>query len=626
MLSTVIASILAATILLIPPPLFDEDVDRSIPVAAPSALHAGSYDSQLGVRVGRDGTIDGGSGILTLIDGVTGEVLNAENLRYDRGKGKHPTFTPTWTAHLEDLILSVRIVGATTGASGDSRLNTSIRLVIDNPTDEEQVLELGARLIPGGDGDKRPHPSVPFSVGTTFKQEGNVVTRDGLVCFAWTEPETGVVVHPHPEASDDVAVELKWDFSVRPMSARAFTLSLAGPPAADVVAEEDFRERFLKWGFPQLEERLGWQLEWRGYLEEVSLGSRRAWRSLVSSLHVLRQLGVGYNSVRVPTPHPYGHPAEDLGIEAQMLGAFFEWDLGAYALPYTRWLLEQAMERGQTLDADERLAFAHGLTRAVRVSTNMPELALQLAPVISTLVDEPATVPFYMDPEVVRADLADTLRRAGIDGAEFPPLSWASTAEGSLEESFQNWRRAISDRDSEAVWAAMVECLSATDEFGIGSLDPAGEPEGLFSLAYLSLMREMFLDDHDATAKMLPCVPLELIPDREWLDTLEMPATFGRARIKIWWHTPQKTKVRVQFHLKPVDDPGPIVHCLPRGLVADRLRQMENGTAHLTEDGRFVVLEPDVRRPQGLGYLVVPVGERAAGDAKDSEGEGDGGG
>jgi hypothetical protein len=229
----------------------DPELARPADAPRPSALHLSSFASMRAARLGADGSLDSGLGVLTLLDGTTGEPLSAADLRY----GPMPDLWARYNTQVNGADVQVRVLASGVSRGGDERVKASLRAAISNKTDEPLTVKLAATLQPGGgDAAQRPLPSVTWEAGSAFAQEGDFITRDGHVLLGWKGQAPTVKVEPAASAADAEVARLEWTLEVAAQDTRLIELSLAGPPATKKVDESAFREGFKGGSYTQSEE------------------------------------------------------------------------------------------------------------------------------------------------------------------------------------------------------------------------------------------------------------------------------------------------------------------------------------------------------------------------------------
>ncbi len=603
MLTALLLSLLSAAQQVAPDdaPATDGDPALARPADAPlpSAYHLSSYSSMRAVRLGADGSLDSGAGVLVLLDGASGEPLVANRLKF----GRMPDLWAGWRSPLGEARMEVKAAAVAVSRAGDERVRGVLRLSIVSLDDEPQTLSLAASLRPGG-GDPlaRPFPGLPFDPASTWARDGQFITRDGRAVLSWAGPEPQVTLNAQVAGPEAEAVRLTWTLELQPGQPRLLELSLAGPPATATVDETAFRDGFTRWSFLQVEEQLGWQSRERGAFADIKLHDGRLWYALVGALHSLRAFGDAHDVVKAFSDRPFGHPASDGAFEAEVIGAFAEWGFDAWAVDFHKQVLAGVESRAQGLSPARRVALVHGLSRSIRLGNDFADQQA-LAAAIRALVGpeaEGAQVRPWLDPERVRADLQAVLEDAGAtDGYELPHFAWAQPAPGSTEAVLLDVRRAISAHDGAAAWAGLAPLVARTTDDGQGCLVPGGVPDANWHLACASLLREMLIDDHGTDLHVFPALANAMVPDRQQVETTAMPTRFGLLQIQAFPVAKKLfgTKI-IRVGARP---PGQVLWHVAAGLQVEAIAGPIGGTATLRPDGLVeCVLDP--RHPAGLRF------------------------
>jgi len=581
----------------------DDDPALAPPADAPraAALQLSSMTSMRAARLNADGSVDSGLGVLQLLDGETGQPLDARNLRY----GPMPDLWAGFTTKVQGADVEVRLLAIPVARGGDERVKVSVRTAVANRTDEPMTIKLAAVLKPGGgDPMQRPAPSVEFKPESAFAQDGKFITRDGHVLLGYTGTEPQITVKPAAASADEEVVRFDWTLEVGEQNARLVELSLAGPPARDKVDESAWREGFKSGSYAQSEEQLGWQSGSRGHYADIQVHDPHLWYVLVAALQNLRAMGDADKEIRGFSDRPFGHPASDAAVDAEVLGLFGDWGWGDWTVPFMHKLLDEAVARGKGLPPERRVALLHGLARCVRLGVNREDTE-QLAGAIHALLDasaEGAVVRPWLDPEVVRLDLQAILDGATpLQGYELPHFKWATPAEGSREATFVAIRRAVSAHDGEQAWRLLEPLVAATSDRGFGSMVPGGVADAAWSLAFMSVMRDMLIDDHGADLHVFPAISMNQIPARGALEIPMLPSRFGPLEMKEFLVAKKLFGIQV-IRLGSRQPRLSRAH-MPAGYVAEAVLGPMGGQATLLPDGEIdCIFEPSA--PQGLRFNV----------------------
>jgi hypothetical protein len=578
------------------------------PLASPSAqdgLHLSSFESRLAARLDRDGSLDGGAGVIQLVDPDTGRPFSVSGLAY----GPEPNLWAGWQVPGVDVDLQVRALAAGSVRNGDERLRSMFHLTFDNPSGETRTVRVGVQLRPGG-GMLRPRHAPVFSPDSVWGREGDLITRDGTALLAWSGPEPEVRSHAAPTLPDDPVFTLVWELELDGGMTRFIDLVLLSGPTTPIVDEQAWRSFATQWSYQQVEEQLRWQSLYRGEFANLATGVPLLDTALVTGVHFLRSLGDAHKDVRWLTDHPYGDPPTDAAVPAEIVGIFAEWGLFSWVKGSVKRQLAALPDAAEPLDTARRVALLHGLSRALRLADE-PELTESLAGAIGELLDgrqdEQVPVAPWLDPEEVTADLADLLAGgdpAAVDAAleRLPELLWAAQPEGPVARTMLEARRALSDGDAPAAWAAMETLLAGANVNGLGSMRPGGDPDGTFSMGLLSLGRAILMDDHGPDLHLLPGVVEPLIAERAPLEMPFLPTRHGEMLVKMFRLPGDRVGVRVRS-MFAVRAERVLVH-LPAGLQPKAVGDRVGGKARLLREAGLVEVELDPGWAGGLGFTV----------------------
>ena len=565
------------------------------------ALHLSSMSSMRAARLNADGSVDSGLGVLQLLDGETGKPLDAQNLAY----GPMPDLWAGFSTKVQGADVEVRLLAVPVTRGGDERVKVSVRAAVANHTDAPVSVKLSAILKPGsGDPMQRPAPSVDFKPGAAFAQDGKLITRDGHALLSYTGTDPQITVKPEAASADDEVVRFDWTFDVSAQNARLVELSLAGPPARDRVDESAWREGFKTGSYAQAEEQLGWQSGARGHYADIQVHDPHLWYALVAALQNLRALGDADKEIRAFTDRPFGHPASDAAVDPEVLGVFADWGWGDWTVAFMHKLLDEAVARGKGLPPERRVALVHGLARCVRLGVNREDTE-KLAGAIHALIDastEGAVVRPWLDPEQVRQDLQAILEFATpLQGYELPHFKWATPAEGSREAVFVAARRAVSAHDGAQAWQLLAPLVADTSARGFGSMVPGGVADAAWSLAFMSVMRDMLIDDHGEDLHLFPAISKDQIPARGALEIPMLPTRYGPVEMKEF--VVAKKLFGVQVIRIGSRQPRQSRAHLPDGYQAEAVLGPAGGQATLLPDGAVdCIFEPG--QPQGLRFNI----------------------
>ncbi len=555
---------------------------------SPPALHLGSFASLRAARFGADGVLDTGAAAIQLIDSATGAPLVPGRMNYMSG----PDLSTEWTHAFGDVTMTARMLATGGMRNGDERTKAAIHLTFANRTDAAHTVNFGLRVMPGGgDPELRPLPSLPFKPGIVFARSGNLLTRDGALLLSWVgQDPADVNILPPPDAADAPGALLSWSVELEPQTARYLDIVVVGPHASEKVDESAWREAIGRYSFMQLEEQLIWQSRFRGFFANMELGDKHLRTVLIGSVHLLRLFGDADRVYRRFSDRPYGHPATDVAVEAEVLGIMCEWGFGENCVERLQELVEQAVALGEGLSPDRKLALVHGLCRAVRVGGSQ-ELVAPLAAAIRTLVTEPAAVEPWLDPADVARDLSGILEWAGPapdgSGAEdkLPEFTWAAEPAGPVEPTMLAMRRAVAARDGAAAWSALQTLLARTNDNGLGSTRADGELDGRFSMGLLTLVRALVIDDHGNDLHLLPLIPSALIAFPGELDLTSLPTRFGPVLLKAHFIGRDHHGLGAQIRLQATRVADHLILHVPFDCKASEILLTSGGSVDIQPDG-----------------------------------------
>jgi hypothetical protein len=554
------------------------------------------FDTTLAARMDHTGAIDSGAAVLQLVDPDTGAPLEASGVMYGPEVMAFPDLWGMYSVPIDGLTASVRALAGATSRNGDERLRVAVRVELRNETDAPVRARVAVRLRPGGsDPLRRPLHSTPFAPGTSFSAEDGLVARDGTVVLAWSGPAPEVTLHDAPAGPDAPGATCTWSPTVAQHSAYFVDMILAGPPTGPARDEAELRAAMTALPNTDLFERSGWQSQKRGSVATLGTAFKDLDKTLCGSLHFLRSLGVANNEVRQLSDRPYGFPATDAAVPAEILATFVEFGLVAFAEDFLAEQIEAAAQAGAQLSPARRVALAHALTRCVRLGNNQAH-AVALAAAIRVLVTEPAAVPPWADPDIVRQDLSQLLLRAdpeqgGQQAAALPPLSWAAVKAGSVESEMQDMRRALSARDAPAAWDACLELLSGTNANGLGALQVGGDLDGGFAIGMLALIREAFIDDHGPDLHLVPAIGPELYYPQNPMRLPPLYTRYGVGNLKMYRHS--NNRLAYVLTLIQRGEPELMFVYPPAGERVRKVGQATGGRGRLMPDGSVAtVIDP----------------------------------
>lgn len=564
----------------------------------PRAFHVGTYATPLGARVDAEGRIDTGDGILSLVDGATGEPLVTDGMQYSRG----PKLTLEWENRADDVTVGARMVTIPLAAGGDVRLVSAILLSVENRDDEPRSASFGLRLAAGGeDTDDVPRPvaHLPYDPASRYAYDGERITRDDRVLLRWVGAQPDVTCSESPAGPDDTVCTVMWDDLVVPArTLLSISVFLAGPPSTDTTNEARWRRLFESLTYIIAEERAAWQAQEPAIVRTVKIGEKRTFRTLRSAIHMVRLLGATDDFIHEIRTRPYGLPGTTPAERAEGLVPFIEWNMPDAASRRLRELVDEAGETISELPADERLALCAAFAQCARlggsVSVNEAIAALIAEHVCEAGLGGVPVRP-WQDPGRVADAMRQVLDDAGLD-AEVPAFAWADVEPDTPAAAFQALRRAISARDVAAVDEHLATLHTYLDANTIGRMDPDGEPDTTFGLAFLACVRAMFVDDHGDELVLTPAVSPDLMRVGA-IDSMMIPSRYGLVRVRAWWTSRRQNRVNLELIHVPRLGASSAVWVLPEDREIEDVRVADESGYEL-RGGREVVVFPDGGRAQ----------------------------
>jgi hypothetical protein len=496
---------------------------------SPPALPLTSYSDWLSGRLAADGTLDTGLVRLRFTQGPDGVPLEVRDLSY----GKGAQLWAEYRAQLGDIEFRAVCQGASQAVGDDKRLVVSSQVKLTNPTDVARKIVLAAELLPSHESPVLV--SAPFDASSEWSQDGSLIVRDEMVALGWVGPEPDVEILETTDSPATPVASLVWRLEIPAGESKYVELKLAGPPVDASVERAAWRKRFRKLSYAVLEESLKWESRDRGSTGNFKSKSKMLKRVIVNGLHTIRLFGKsGMSSVKGFTDNPYGHPASDAAIEPEMVGCLVEYYMGDLARSFTEQLIADIPEKFADLGNDRKLAYLHGLARAVRLSPHYGGKRA-LAEAIVEFGDPDVAVEPWHDPEIVRQDLVNIVESEGLptDGL-MRRLRWADVEEGSAESHMQIARRALSNREGALAWEQLRELFKLADGLGMGSLT-GGELDAQYSVAMLTLVRAMLVDDHGDGLNLFPGISQALVSSGNETDTSWFPTRFGDVKSRAYY-------------------------------------------------------------------------------------------
>jgi len=563
---------------------------------APSGYHLGGYTGRLGGRLGRDGVLDTGFGQLRLVDGSTGEPLAVENLKY----GKGPRLFAEYESSLGDLDVSVVSLGLAQVVDGDERLFLGSQIKLINPTAEPRVVLLGAELMAGDDSPVAG--AVPFGSGARFERFENVVRRDGHVLFGWLGPEPDVQVKETVDSARSVAVECVWRLEV-PAGGRSFVeVKMLGAPIAEKVSEERYEKKFRQLNYAYQEETLRWQSWARGQFTNIKSSTEAVEHLVYGAIHGLRSFSDATRAeLHELTDRPFGHPATDEAIKAEIVGLLHEFNMEELAASHSQVLIDELDERIAGLDDERTLAYLHGLTRALRLANVGPGHE-RVAKAILALGDPDVVVEPWHDPDIVRRDLVQLVDSVGLDSEGLlTRLAWAKVEPGSPLEHMQECRKALSKRAGAEAWKHYKALLDGAGPNGLGSVS-GGDMDGAYSIGMMTLLRAFFLDDHSEQLHLVPGACAGLVTSGAPMDTAFQRTRFGEVSARLYYVSPKAVGSWVVY--RPTLWPERVTLTLPDGVKGRKVYGKSYGGSGTLVDPRTLELDVDPTYGRGLQVQV----------------------
>ena len=495
---------------------------------SPPGLPLTSYSDWLSGRLAADGTLDTGFVRLRFAQGPDAVPLEVKDLGY----GKGAQVWAEYSAQLGDIKLHAVCLGLSQVAGGDKRLVVSSQVKLTNPTDAPRKIVLAAELLPSHESPTLG--AVPFDASSIWAQDGNLILRDESVVLGWVGLAPEVETLETTDSPDTPVANLVWRLEIPAGESKYVELKLAGPPSDASVNEIAWRKHFETLIYVVLEEDLQWEGQARGSIGNFKSKSKMLKQILVNGLHTIRLFGKSSASAAKGfTNNPYGHPATDAAVEPEMVGCLVEYRMGVFVRSLTERLIDEIPEKFAELGDERKIAYLHGLARAVRLSPHYGGRRA-LAEAIVELGDSDAAVAPWHDPEIVRQDLVNIVASEGLptDGL-MRQLRWAEVEEGSAEAHMQLARRALSDRRGLIAWNELRALFKLANEVGMGSLS-GGEMDAQYSVAMLTLVRALLVNDHGDGLHLFPGVSRELVNAGNETDTSWLPTRFGEVKSRAY--------------------------------------------------------------------------------------------
>ncbi len=579
---------LASAILAFLPCLADDT-----PPQKPNAFHVGTFKSALGARVDAAGHIDSGDGVVSLFDASTGEPLVPRDMQYDVG----PKLSLTWNAACGDATISARMAAIPLTAGGDSRLTTAILLTIENASMSAVTTSLGVRFTAGGEADDdsvRPRFNEPYDASSRYElDDDGALLRDGRIVMRWTGTKPQVNVTETPSGPDAAVCELSWpDLEVAPRTLLSITLFVAGPPTTSKHVESRWRRLFESLTYITAEERANWDIKTPSTLRLVRFGDKPTFRGLRSAIFMVRLLGIADDVVHEPRVHPYHLERTTVAQWAEVLAGHFEWNMPNAVSAQLGKVIGEAEATIESLDAEERLAVGAALARCVRLggsSLLVGRVAAMLRDYVCVEEMNGVAVRPWEDPTRAAAAMSQVLDDAGID-VEIPTFAWADVEVGTPAAAFQSLCRATSARDLDGVLTSLRDVQSFFDVNTIGRMDPDGEPDAVFSLAYLQCLRNLLIDDFGPALVVMPGIPSDFLVDP--LESSMLPSRYGPLRYRAWWTTKKRRKINIDLTHIMMRSPESVLWALPDSREIEQVSMPEGGSYVVDGVGSIELVGP----------------------------------
>jgi len=569
-----------------------------------SAYPLGGYASLATGRVDQQGRWDAGQGVLQLVDGQ-GQPIALQNL----GFGPGPQMWVSADGLVGDVPLRIVGLGLTLAAGQDKRVVVAAQMKLSNPHAEARSVTLAAEVRPGS-GSPLLYTR-PFAAADAYSRSERLVLRNENVFFSSTGLEPTLEL-ASPASADEVALRSVWHVVLAPGQTRLLEWKLVGPPAGASHDETAFRTALLRRSYALLEEDLRWQGQDRGSFLQMEMATPALVTLLGTSVHLIRLLGesTAYQVVRL-TDRPYGQPLSDPALEPQLVACLVEFGMGAITVDVTARLVADLPAQLAAMSPEQQVAHVHGLARCLRM-VGEPAGLNALADAIEGLGDPEVPVPPWCDPADVGADLRAVLALAGRDaGTRWQRLQWAEPAAApdaaaggpdAFLARVASLRRALSERRGSAAWSLAKSFITGATPDGFGSLD-GHEVDGRFALAVLTLMREMFIDDHGPALELLPGNAYGIMATKSEMATTFLPTVFGHVSVRAY-HVGPRT-VGAWIVLRPINIPPHLTLTFPEEV---RLRgvekgQVEGGQVSLLGDRQVELVYGDaMEAPRGLRF------------------------
>ncbi len=559
----------------------------------PPALPLTGYQQSVCGRLTQEGTWDTGLVRVRFTTGTERAPLPVDGVDY----ATPAQFWAGFETQVGDLPLNAVVLGVALASGDDERLVVATQIKIENPTDTARKVVLGAELYPSHESPVVP--SRPFDPASAWKRDGRNVVRDGLTVATWVGAEPELEVEESVDLPDATAARFTWRLEVPAGGSKLIELKTAGPPLADGVDDAAWRKRFNRQSYALLEEDLRWQGVERGTIAGVTFRTRGMERLLGHSVHWIRLLGRA-DEFRVErlSDVPYGRPATDAAIEAELLACLVESGMDEYCATALGRMIAEAPERAAELDVERRVAYLHALVRCIRLRPELPG-AGTVAPLVAELGAADVAVLPWHHPDVVRRDLLGLLEALGMptDGL-LGGLREAETAPGSVAAHMQAARRAIAARSGLALWDELLALQEAADRQGMGSMD-GGEMDGRFPAGVWTIFRAAFVDDHGDELHLMPGNSSGFVEPGTLLDTTWLPTRYGLVSCQAYYSGARQAGGWVKY--RESIPPARMTYTLPDGVGIDRLRDgTSGGTAELVGDRLVEIAFDETGRGRGL--------------------------
>jgi hypothetical protein len=207
--------------------------------------------------------------------------------------------------------------------------------------------------------------------------------------------------------------------------------------------------------------------------------------------------------------------------------------MGEFTSDLRTQLIDEIPERLAELDDERKVAYLHGLARALRLSPAMVG-GQALAQAIVELGDPDVPVEPWHDPRVVSQDLLGIVSSVGMPTEGLMTrLRWADVEEGTIAGHMRAARKAIGDRQGDLAWKHILQVFGGATREGMGSME-GGEVDALYSMGMLTIGRALLVDDHGDALNLFPGVSAAMVDPGTETDTSWLPTRYGLLKSRVY--------------------------------------------------------------------------------------------